>query len=185
MTRTVSFGIGSLVVLASTGAAQLLASGNGQLPTCGSNCAQLIEAAGVCGGTTSADQAVWTCFCSSASLTTLYNSPTGICDASCTTASDNRQVMAWFVSNCGTDFGSSEHAPNGGTTTVVITSTRAPSSAGSTASVSKASGASLPSTTAQAGVVASEDAPNEDDNWWNTHYVRRSLPSPMRPATPH
>ncbi|KAK3109667.1 hypothetical protein LTR53_016827 [Teratosphaeriaceae sp. CCFEE 6253] len=135
-----------LLLAATTATAQLLTNGNSQLPSCATGCALLQQAAQACGGTTTASQTIWSCFCQSGYLVSLYSSPSGICDASCTAASDNQRVMTWFTTNCGTDHGASEHADagsGGGTTVVVITSTSTPASA--------ATGAALPSTTASGG----------------------------------
>lgn len=157
-----------LSCLASLTSAQLLTNGNSQLPSCASSCTLLNQAAQACGGTTTADQAIWVCFCHSAYLTSLYSSPNGICDQSCTDPSDNQQVMTWYTSNCGTDYGASEHADSGATT-VVITSTStsaAPTVAAGT------SAAALPTTTASGGTVEPDSRGSGDGSWWSTHYVR-------------
>ncbi|KAK3109564.1 hypothetical protein LTR53_017052 [Teratosphaeriaceae sp. CCFEE 6253] len=154
-----------LLLLAATATAQLLTNGNSQLPSCATGCALLQQAAQACGGTTTASQTIWSCFCQSGYLVSLYSSPAGICDASCTAASDNQQVMTWFTTNCGTDHGASEHAgagSGGGTTVVVITSTSTPASA--------ATGAALPSTTASGGTVEPNTHTSSGSTWWNGHW---------------
>ena len=160
--------------------AQLLTHGNTQLPSCASNCPLLAQAEQACGGTTSATQAIWSCFCQSGYLTSLYNSPAGICDAVCTSPSDNQQVMTWFTTNCGKDDAASEHAAagsggggGGGTTVVVVTST-------STSAIATGTGAVLPSTTASGGTVEPDVHTSSGRTWWDLHWVG----FPDRPTPP-
>ncbi|KAK0921286.1 hypothetical protein LTS16_004919 [Friedmanniomyces endolithicus] len=150
--------------------AQLLTHGNTQLPSCASNCPLLAQAEQACGGTTSATQAIWSCFCQSGYFTSLYNSPAGICDAVCTSPSDNQQVMTWFTTNCGKDDAASEHAAagsggggGGGTTVVVVTST-------STSAIATGTGAVLPSTTASGGTVEPDVHTSSGRTWWDLHW---------------
>ncbi|KAK0304376.1 hypothetical protein LTR01_007477 [Friedmanniomyces endolithicus] len=157
----------ALTLLTTTTTAQLLTNGNTQLPSCASACPLLAQAAQACGGTTAATQAIWSCFCQSGYLTSLYNSPAGICDAVCTSASDNQKVMTWFTSNCGRDDGAAEHAAagsdGGGTTVVVVTST-------STSAIATGTGAVLPSTTASGGTVEPDVHTSSGRTWWDLHW---------------
>ncbi|KAK1083718.1 hypothetical protein LTR33_003093 [Friedmanniomyces endolithicus] len=157
-------------LITTTTTAQLLTNGNTQLPSCASNCPLLAQAEQACGGTTSATQAIWSCFCQSGYLTSLYNSPAGICDAVCTSPSDNQQVMTWFTTNCGKDDAASEHAAagsggggGGGTTVVVVTST-------STSAIATGTGAVLPSTTASGGTVEPDVHTSSGRTWWDLHW---------------
>lgn len=155
-----------LLAAVSLVSAQLLTNGNSQLPSCATGCQNLINAAEACGGTTTANQQIWSCFCQSAYLKTLYTSATGVCDSVCTNPTDNQQVMTWYTSNCGTDDGASEHVD---VTTVIITTTSA--SAGATLAVSS-SAAALPTTTASGGTDDPADSTSDDKGWWGAHYVR-------------
>lgn len=150
---------------ASLASAQLLAQG---LPACAQSCQSLNQAATACGGLQSANQAIWSCFCQSGYLTTLYSSPTGICDAYCTDPSQNQQVMTWYQGNCGSDNGASEHADNGsgGQTTVVITSTTTSATPTAPATATRGAAATASSTT-QTG---NRKQP-EEGSWWDNHWV--------------
>ena len=140
----------------------VLTNGNSQLPSCAQGCGLLIQAAQACGGTSTASQATWSCFCQSGYLKSLYQSAAGICDSTCTNPSDNQQVSTWYNSNCGTDFGAKEHAGD------------AP------AATTTAGGAQTTSSSAGAGATGSSDGSTYsiDENtsgsdWWAKHYVRR------------
>lgn len=162
MTRTL------LVLLsASLASAQLLAQG---LPTCAQSCTLLNQAAQACGGTASANQAIWACFCQSGYLTSLYSSPSGICDAFCTDPSQNQQVMTWYQSNCGNDNGASEHADDGsgGQTTVTMTSTST-SATPSTSSTAAAGAAATGSSSANS--QGSNNSEPQQGSWWDNHWV--------------
>lgn len=167
-----------LAISASLASAQLLAQG---LPTCAQSCNFLNQAAAACGGTASANQAIWACFCQSGYLTGLYNSPTGICDAFCTDPSQNQQVMTWYTGNCGTDNGASEHADDGSglQTTATVTSTS--SSIATPATAATQAGASASSS---AGAQTAKKTQPEEGSWWNNHWVSAFDPfnSPMKPA---
>ncbi|KAK5111525.1 hypothetical protein LTR62_004820 [Meristemomyces frigidus] len=147
--------------------AQLLTNGNSQFPSCASSCPLLNQAAQACGGTTTATTQIWSCFCQSAYLRTLYTSPAGICDSVCTNPSDNQQVMSWYTTNCGTDLGASEHANDagGGATTVVVTSTS--TSAGAATGTS---GASQSTSTSNVGSDGPVIAATSGKSWWSAHY---------------
>ena len=156
--------------------AQLLTNGNSQFPQCASTCTLLNQAAQACGGTASANQAIWACFCQSAYLTSLKSSPTGICDAFCTNPTDNQQVMTWFNSNCGQDNGASEHPDSGtnaGATTVVITSTSSAVVGPSSANVAS----NAPSATSASGTVASDADAQQNGSWFSNHWVRKHYTS--------
>ena len=136
-----------------TAAQGVLTSGTSALPSCAQSCGLLNQAAQACSGASSATQTVWICFCQSAYLKTLYDSPDNICQTSCDSASDNQKVMNWYNSNCGTDNGASEH-PQGAATP---SSGAAPSS----------------STTATTGSSGSSGSSGRSggNTWWDTHYV--------------
>ncbi|KAF2765747.1 hypothetical protein EJ03DRAFT_330679 [Teratosphaeria nubilosa] len=137
--------------------AQLLINGNSQLPSCASSCQPLIEAASACGGTSTASQSTWSCFCQSGYLESLYDSDTGICDSVCTSASDSQQVSAWYKTNCGSDNGASEHADSASSTTAG-TATSASVNVAST--IASDTGATANSSGSSGG----------DKSWWSTHY---------------
>lgn len=157
---------------ASLASAQLLAQG---LPTCAQSCTLLNQAAQACGGTASANQAIWACFCQSGYLTSLYDSPSGICDAFCTDPSQNQQVMSWYQGNCGSDNGASEHADNGGgQTTVVITSTSTSATPGVAAPTTNTAATARPASTS--AVPAGSRRPADEGSWWDNHWVRYIFP---------
>lgn len=161
---------------ASLASGQLLAQG---LPTCAQPCTLLNQAAQACGGTASANQAIWACFCQSGYLSSLYNSPSGICDAFCTDPSQNQQVMTWYQGNCGSDNGASEHADNGsgGQTTVVITSTSTSATPGVAGPTSNTAATARPASTS--AVPAGSRRPADEGSWWDNHWVRYTFfPSP-------
>ncbi|KAK4553252.1 hypothetical protein LTR86_009552 [Recurvomyces mirabilis] len=153
-----------VIALAALGSTQLLTNGNSQLPSCASTCPLLSQAAAACGGTTSATQQIWSCFCQSGYLRTLYTSPAGICDAVCTNPSDNQQVMTWYTTNCGGDLGQSEHANAGGATTVIITSTSTSPAASTVASSTNTAGAAAGSSS------SSGNSSGQKGSWWSSHY---------------
>lgn len=152
---------------ASLASAQLLAQG---LPACAQQCTLLNQAAQACGGTASANQAIWACFCQSGYLTSLYSSPSGICDAFCTDPGQNQQVMTWYQSNCGSDNGASEHADDGsgGQTTVTLTSTST-SATPSTSSTSAAGAAATATSSSQS--QNSNNSQPQQGTWWDNHWV--------------
>ncbi|KAK4539603.1 hypothetical protein LTR36_010539 [Oleoguttula mirabilis] len=152
----------SSLLFAASAAAQLLTNGNSQLPSCATGCQNLVNAAQACGGTSTATQQIWSCFCQSAYLTTLYTSANGVCESACTSPTDEQQVMTWYTSNCGTDNGASEHVE---VTTVIVTT----SSAGATVAPSS-SAASLPTTTATGGTVDPDSDTSDGKGWWGAHY---------------
>lgn len=159
----------ALAAAAALSTAQVLTSGNSQLPACAQQCPLLQQAAAACGGTTSSSQTIWSCFCQSGYLTSLKSSPAGICDSVCTNAADNQQVMTWYNSECGNDYGASEHAnaAAGGATTVIITSTSTSAPvAGQTANTVGAAAAATGSS-----VVSGNANTPQGGSWWSTHYV--------------
>lgn len=74
------------------------------LPTCAMNCATLNAAAAGClpPAAEKTNQATYdSCFCQSSLLTTLYQSPTGICDTECAaTPGDLTQMQQWYKGFC-------------------------------------------------------------------------------------
>lgn len=163
------------LLLAVSTAAQVLTSGNSQLPACAQSCQLLNQASQACGGTQSVSQGIWSCFCQSGYLTSLYNSPAGICDGSCPDPAQNQQVMTWYQNECGSDNGASEHSGNGnsgngngngGQTTVqTSTSTQSTSAAAGTSTSSSSSGDSSSSSSSQ-----SSSSSSSSGSWWDTHY---------------
>jgi hypothetical protein len=154
------------VLCASRTSAQLLAQG---LPACAQSCTILNQAATACGGLASANQVIWSCFCQSAYLTTLHSSPSGICDAFCTDASQNQQIMTWYQGNCGSDNGASEHADDrsGAQTTVTLTSTSSSATAAVGTTATKGAAAIASSTT-----QSSNGKLSDGSSWWDNHWVR-------------
>lgn len=153
---------------ASIASAQLLGQG---LPACAQSCTLLNQAAQACGGTASANQAIWSCFCQSAYLTGLHSSASGVCDAFCTDPSQNQQVATWYQSNCGNDNGASEHADDGsgGQTTVTLTST----STSATPSTSSTAAADAAATaTSSTNSQSSNSKEPQEGSWWDNHWVR-------------
>lgn len=163
------------LLLAST-TAQVLTSGNGQLPTCAQTCSNLVRAAQACGGNAGTSTTIWSCFCQSAYITPFENNPAGVCTDTCTSASDNQNVMQWYKTNCGSDYGASEHGA-GGTTTVVSTSTSA-TAAGGQQTASSASAASATSTSGADVQGQGAAQTQQEGSWWSTHYVRSPSFSP-------
>ncbi|KAH9842148.1 integral membrane protein [Teratosphaeria destructans] len=166
-----------LLISLTLASAQLLTNGNSQLPSCASSCQVLTQAASACGGgTTTASQSTWSCFCQSGYLKSLYDSDTGICDSVCTSVADSQQVSTWYKSNCGSDNGASEHAGSGSSSTA--TSASASVNAGSTASDPGATAAGASTATSNGSsdggkswygfvTLAHEFEPRRT---WSTHY---------------
>ncbi|KAI6914712.1 hypothetical protein KC318_g4355 [Hortaea werneckii] len=163
----------ALLFLITSTTAQLLVDGTSQLPACAASCPLLVQAAQACGGTQTASQQIWSCFCQSGYLTSLKSSPNGICDGVCGAGtSDNQQVMTWYNSNCGSDFGASEHPDTnaGGATT---TSAGVAGTTSSTLATVGTSGvAALPTTSASSGQVSGDDGDETsyEGSWWDAHY---------------
>lgn len=98
----------------------VLVNGNNRLPDCAQDCLLLIQAAKACSASIgTATPANWMCFCQSAYLDPLRSSAGGICDQACPSDTDREQLSTWYNSNCGGDFGASEH----GTVTTGVVST--------------------------------------------------------------
>ncbi|KAI6804176.1 hypothetical protein KC327_g16669 [Hortaea werneckii] len=163
----------ALLFLITSTTAQLLADGTSKFPACAASCPLLVQAAQACGGTQTASQQTWSCFCQSGYLTSLKSSPNGICDGVCGAGtSENQQVMTWYNSNCGSDFGASEHPDTnaGGATT---TSAGAAGTSSSTLATIGTSGvAALPTTSASSGQVSGDDGDETsyEGSWWDAHY---------------
>lgn len=151
-------------------AAQLLTTGNTALPACAASCGLVNQAVQACSGFTAASQATWICFCQSAYLTTLYTSPAGICDSTCTAASDAQQLMGWYQSNCGSDKGASEHPDGPAAATTVVVTRSASASGTATAAASTTAAAS----SGAAGTGAATASPDGGGSWWDQHKVRRA-----------
>ena len=170
-----------LTLLLATTTAQVLTTGNGQLPACAQTCSNLVRASQACGGNAGTSQTIWSCFCQSAYLTPFENNPAGVCTDTCTSASDNQNVMQWYKTNCGSDYGASEHANAGaaGTTTTTSASTSAAAGGQQTASSATASATSTSGADVQGQGAAQTQ---QDGTWWSTHYVR-SLQSRLLDTT--
>lgn len=152
----------------------MLVDGTSQLPACAASCPLLVQAAEACGGTQTASQQIWSCFCQSGYLTSLKSSPNGICDGVCGAGtSDNQQVMTWYNSNCGSDFGASEHPDTkaGGATTTNLGA--AGTSSTTLVTVGTSGVAALPTTSASSGQVSGDDGDETsyEGSWWDAHYV--------------
>lgn len=145
----------------------VISNGNSQLPACAQSCPLLVQAAQACTATNTATQSNWACFCQSAYLTTLTSSAVGICDAVCTNPTENAQVSTWYNSNCGSDFGASEHAGDGNAggaaTTDAAGAPAATASASSPAAATRSAGSSAGNT--------SGGATKHVGTWWEEHYV--------------
>ncbi|KAF2159926.1 hypothetical protein M409DRAFT_29535 [Zasmidium cellare ATCC 36951] len=170
---TLALLLSSLVSLV-TAQQGVLVNGNSQLPQCAQGCQALQQAASGCpGGTGSANQATWVCFCQSAFLTSLKTSSAStLCNTACTNPTDAQQIGTWYTTNCGSDFGASEHA--GGTTGDAATTSAA-------AGPSSSSTAAGQATATPSSVAGGSDADSGNSNfsagktqssgdWWSTHY---------------
>lgn len=90
------------ILLPVASAQQLLQYGAGQLPTCAQGCTLLQQAQAACTppqAPATSQQQYLSCFCQSAYLRTLYQSPNGVCDASCA-QSDLSQIQSWYTGLC-------------------------------------------------------------------------------------
>lgn len=167
----------ALFLSATTTSAQVLTSGNGQLPACAQKCSNLVRAAQACGGNAGTSTAIWACFCQSAYITPFENNAAGVCPDTCSSASDNQNVISWYKSNCGNDYGASEHANqgSGGTTTVVSTSTSTSAAAGGQKTSSAATAGAASATGSSGADVQGQGAAStqQDSGWWSSHYVCR------------
>ncbi|CZT22958.1 uncharacterized protein RCC_08666 [Ramularia collo-cygni] len=154
----------------------VLVNGNSQLPQCAQQCPLLQQANQACTATAT-PQAAWACFCQSAYIPTLKTSAVGVCDSTCTDATQNAQVSTWYNSNCGSDFGASEHAAD--TATAATTTAGAPAAAGTTSSGSSNAGngnnnnndAGSANQNSGSGTTDwNPEATKEGGDWWSTHY---------------
>lgn len=170
---------------ATVSAQGVLTNGNSQFPACAQACPLLVQAAQACSATDVASQGAWVCFCQSAYLTNLRSSATGICDSTCTNPTDLQQVSTWYNTNCGSDFGASEHSGSGTTTTTPAAGAgaaggatppedeSAPAAATSSTSPSSSAPPSSNGQNTLNGVSIGADAPG---TWWSNHYVSCSGP---------
>jgi len=158
------------LLTSSLASAQILAQEG--LPACAQSCTLLNQAAQACSGTASANQATWACFCQSGYLTSLYSSPSGICDAFCTDPSQNQQVMTWYTGNCGTDNGASEHADDGsgGQNTATAAPTTSTATPGAPATTTRGTATSASSS---AGAQTGNRQQEDEGSWWDNHWVRQ------------
>lgn len=121
-----------------------------KLPSCASKCQTLTSANSACVPPTApqTDQGTYqSCFCSSTALTTLYSTPSGICDSTCS-STDMSTIQQWYIQLCtggvvetpGSGSGtasqtsSSTTAPSSTTTNVLQTGTSNASNSGSSSS---------------------------------------------------
>lgn len=153
----------------------VLVNGNSQLPACAQGCTPLQQAAQACpGGTSSANQQTWICFCQSAYLTNLKvsTSASTVCSSACTNPSDNSQIAKWYASNCGSDNGASEHA-GGSSGSAATTAAAAGSSASATAAGTAAATASNTIGGSDSSSNFSAGTSQASGDWWSNHYVSR------------
>ncbi|KAK4500544.1 hypothetical protein PRZ48_008733 [Zasmidium cellare] len=175
--KATSFALLLLSTLAPLVAAQqgVLVNGNSQLPQCATGCQALQQAAAACpGGTSAANQQTWVCFCQSAYLTNLKNSASAstVCNTACTNPTDNQQVATWYTTNCGNDFGASEHAEGASNNAATTSAAAGPSSS---------SAAAGPATVTPSSAAGGSDTDSGNSNfsagrtqssgdWWSNHY---------------
>lgn len=82
-------------------AAVLPTSGSDVFPACAVDCPILNEAQSSCQASPDNDRATLvSCFCQSSLLTTLSSTPQGVCDASCSSVDDLKQLQSWYSSFC-------------------------------------------------------------------------------------
>ena len=152
----------NLFLLAATASAQLLAQGNGNLPSCGQSCATLTSAQQTCSGGSSASLSAWSCFCQTV-WTASGGALTTMCASSCANPSDNTAISTWYTNNCGSDNGQSEHGGGSGTNN---NGGAAPS----------ASASSAPSATANSGANSGGAYAPTCADWWSCHWVGSCIP---------
>lgn len=137
--------------------AQLLNSGNGQLPTCAQQCNAFTTAASNCGSS-------WACFCSKVYAASNQDLTT-VCAAACPNPTDNTAVVTWYTANCGDDNGASEHGTGGGGGNG--------NGNGNGGSPSTSASAAAPSSSTTSTGVESAGAPSSNcgGTWWHCHWV--------------
>ncbi|KAF2237678.1 hypothetical protein EV356DRAFT_530001 [Viridothelium virens] len=142
-----------LAILPVVSTQQLLQYGTNQLPSCAQGCTLLNQAQSACVPPAApvTNQAQYqSCFCQSAYLRTLYQSPNGVCDANCG-QSDLVKIQQWYTGLCNS--GAAATIPPG------TSSTSAPP-ASSTSAVATASATTT---------IAPPDQ-NTNKSWISTHY---------------
>ncbi|KAI9868259.1 MAG: hypothetical protein M1830_005687 [Pleopsidium flavum] len=135
----------------------------GALPACANLCTPLYNAQNACippAAPATNQQTYQGCFCQSGYLTSLYNTPTGICDQACGSA-DLTQIQNWYKGLCGQRAGV---AP--GSSTVAGSTTLATSTSTSATGVAGAHSSSTPSSVLSQSNGA--DSPQHD--WFGTHW---------------
>ncbi|KAI9808333.1 MAG: hypothetical protein M1825_004790 [Sarcosagium campestre] len=146
----------ALISLSNAQSGQILTFGNGGLPQCAQQCQNMFAAQGACvpPAVPVTNQGTYkSCFCQSAFLQSLYNTPAGLCDAACPPAGLS-QIQSWFIGQC----------PNKGVAGQPITSTTT-STSGTTPSPDPASAASAAATSPLS--IATNNPP---PNWWSSHW---------------
>ena len=81
----------------------ILSYGDNALPACAQSCQFLQQAQAACfpPAVPTTDQATYlSCFCQSGYLATLRLSPSGTCDAVCTSPGDQTTIQTWYLSIC-------------------------------------------------------------------------------------
>ncbi|KAI9714463.1 MAG: hypothetical protein M1820_000424 [Bogoriella megaspora] len=152
-----------LSVLPFASTQQLLQFGNGQLPECAQGCTLLSQAQAACvppAAPATGQQQYQSCFCQSAYLRTLYQSPNGVCDASCG-QSDLVSIQKWYTGLCSGTVG----AAQGTSSSSSASSTSA--TASSTAPVATVSPTSTSSSSTSSSSAANKNA---NKSWISTHY---------------
>lgn len=172
-----------LVLLVTATTAQILTTGKPAIPACGLTCGKgsspLQQAITACGGESASNQQIWSCFCQSAYLKSLYSTPNGICDAFCTDPAQNQQIMAWYTGNCGTDLGASEHAEQAGASSAAgaaptTQATGAAAAGTTTTGKPKATGITLTNGNGIGDHAPADGTYQQPGGWWANHYVSKS-----------
>lgn len=134
----------SILVLLPTALAQgeslLPSSASDSFPACALNCGLLRQAQDSCvpPAAPKSDPSIYvTCFCQSDLITSLHNSPNGICDDSCNNPSDLALLQKWFNDFC---------SSGGSVQTSTTTTATSPSTASATSADATVAPASNSST---------------------------------------
>jgi hypothetical protein len=124
-------------------------------PACAFACDSLNAAASYCTQTNvgASQETVNSCFCQRVEVVPFYNSPTGVCDASCAIDSDRSSLQSWFQSYCAATE----------VVTTLITSTRTPTS--------------VATGTSRSGSGTGSTASSENEGWYGSKLGLLILPT--------
>jgi hypothetical protein len=106
-----------------------------------------------------------------------------VCDSVCTDATQNAQVSTWYKSNCGSDFGVSEHAQDvagsgsGTTTTTTAAAAGGAATGAATGNTKGSSGSSSNTGSGTTSFMPGSGGNGGGGDWWSGHYVSILLPS--------